>query len=185
MKKYNTIGQLIYNYGWQPATAENAQFAYTVHGIESIPPLTADIYGDSYLQSYATGNWTATASGGSGSTYNFKWYVRPEYSSWSLARNVTTSSNVDYFSMSAAASNFDIKVDVTRGSSFYMEHPFLVFVCSEDPCMVKEIAKDGPVVPDVFSLEPGYPNPFNPTTIIPVGASGKARQFVQKLTLLK
>ncbi len=140
-------------------------------GTHFVPPLlTAYISGDSYLQSYATGNWTATASNGSGSTYNFKWYVRPEYRSWSLARNETTSSNVDYFSMSAAASNFDIKVDVTRGSDeFYMEYPFLVFVCSEDPCMVKEIAKDGPAVPDVFSLEPGYPNPFNPTTTIPLG----------------
>lgn len=141
--------------GWYPTTPSSARFAYSVLGRDGVDRLSVTISGDGQLQPFTTGNWTATASGGTSGNYTFRWYRNS-----ALQRTHTTASNTDQFSTWSGSESFTVRVEVDRGSeTAWADMEVIVWDpgCPDpsQPCLVV----DRDQAPSNFELYGHHPNP--------------------------
>ncbi len=142
--------------------------AYNAAGESSNPPvipgvLTVSLTGPSMLGYKERGSWTATASGGTGSTYRFRWYKRNFGSSdwgWPV-RDVTRTTHTDTYSTTMLTTSFELKVEVTRGLETATATQVVFYgggFCQPGrPC--EPFASMDESLPETYALAAPYPNP--------------------------
>jgi subtilisin family serine protease len=113
----NVGGQEI---GWVPydptVHKRNGSFEYTVIGEPGTPPLETTLSGPSTLESGQTGTWTASVSGGTGST-SYDWEYRPLGSfSWQGKYCTGESCSHTFYNNADQVQTGGIRAVVTKGS---------------------------------------------------------------------
>ena len=187
----NALGQQINS--WYPVSPQNARIGYTISMVGAVPPppLTVSVSNPGFLTEGDYGSWTATATGGPSGDHTFRWYTRTEdFGQPTLVRQHTSSSNTDTYG-TIVSESFQLSVTVDRGGQSVSSPWQSVFVEPEDcdpqvdicigtrPGMLAES-----VTPDAFSIQPNYPNPFNPTTEIRFSLPESARVTMVVVDLL-
>ncbi len=158
--------------GYYPATASNAIFAYTVHGIpDPLPdpppaPTNLTVTGTTGQHPYLT--WTAS-SGATG--YKVYRCANTYYtcSSFFQIGSTTSTSFTDTGKIIGSGclgggdeiTQYYVKAYNTGGDS----NPSNTAATCTDPSK-RSVATDAPDVPATFALHAAYPNPFNPATEI-------------------
>ena len=162
----------------------NGQVARIDWAMQTYRPTMSALYltlsGDTYLPQGLTGQWSASAKGGSGSSYTFKWSYCPDNGTCSVVRTVTKSTSSDTYSRTAGSTSFLIRAEVTRGSETRSKD-IHVDVCTGSNCNpLPKVSKPAIAsasdladaelatgsLPEVCVLDQNYPNPFNPSTEI-------------------
>ncbi|CAN5316428.1 hypothetical protein BH23BAC3_BH23BAC3_34900 [soil metagenome] len=166
VKKYNHLGQLIADYGWQPTTHQNVEFAYTLHGIPGDEPLSVQIFGPTQVQENDFGMWGSNVSGGD-SPYGYTW--RRSYSS-SNGPWTQVGTNSGY--SQAVTQDMWLKLTVSDSATplsnvAHSTQQVEVLTCSNPPCPIPKIIGSGTEsIPESYTLSQNYPNPFNPSSTI-------------------
>ena len=160
----NLIGQFI---GWFPTTPQNAEFAYTVHGIPGDEPLSAEIGGDFYFGEGNPGQWDAVVSGGE-PPYSYTWF-RSYSSSTGPWTQVGTSSSYGQMVNEEMWLRLSVTDNTCQGMICLGQQDIAhiqVDSCGNPPCPMPKAPGGGETVPEAFALSQNYPNPFNPSTTI-------------------
>ena len=140
----------------------NGVYEYTVIGVPD-NSLNVSLTGPTLLNGFDTASYTATAQGGSGSSYTFRWYHKPPGSStFTLKATRTKTTATDSYSQYLGTAGFhDFKVEVTRGtetaSSTISTQVEELPGCTTDPSIPCLVAADP--LPEVFAVRPPQPNP--------------------------
>jgi len=115
---YDALGRLISSNGY-PVRGDDAKVTYTIStkpGTPPPPPLEVSLSGPSVLKSGETGTWTASVSGGSGST-SYDWeYQTPGSNTWSDASGGGTSYSRPFYNNGSRVKGGGVRVSVTKGS---------------------------------------------------------------------
>lgn len=116
------------------------------------------------------GSWTATALGGTGNTYRFRWYKRDFGSNnwgWPV-RDVTLTTHTDTYSTTMLTTSFELKVEVTRGLETATATQLVFYgggLCQPGRPCEPLVAVEEPL-PETYALEAPYPNPAHGRTTI-------------------
>jgi subtilisin family serine protease len=160
--EHNELGQQFFK-GWYPATPSNVTIAYTVLGVLNTapPPFTVTISGPLELTWHQSGTLTATATGGSGA-YTYLWFYRAGGTgNWISTGATTASISVDM----VWTQGVEYKVEVSSAGSTTSDTHFISYGLAT-PGGMPIPGKDEAALPEAFSLEAAYPNPFNPVTTL-------------------
>lgn len=99
---------------WRSAKPSNVKIAYTAIGEPGMPPLEVSLSGPTYLDEREQGTWTASVSGGTGST-SYSWEVNPTYASgWANANCSGSSCSRSFYNTCDQTKTGGIRVTVTR-----------------------------------------------------------------------
>ena len=178
VKRYNTIGQFMYSYGWQPATADNVNFAYTIHGIPGSTPPSPPSLSINTSGFSPELNWGSVSGATSYKIYSGTVAGAPgtvncnSVSSFSLLDTTTSTSYTDYSVIIDPYESIYVcyYVIAVHGSS---ESNPSNKVGTHAMAPLKEIAERQ--IPDDYTLFQNYPNPFNPSTTFAFGLPEEAQ----------
>lgn len=149
--------------GFFPTTPSNVTFAYTVHGIPSPQPFSAQIFGNTHFGAGNFGQWWGVAAGGT-PTYNYEWYINYAGPSgyWSHVGSGNTYSQIVDYPIWLKLVAIDSQSPVQNSTEVVLQ--IHVNTCGNPPCPMPKALLEA--IPTEFRLNAAYPNPFNPTTTI-------------------
>ena len=149
--------------GWYPVKPSNTDCAYTVLGEPGPPPLQVSLSGPGTLDSGETGTWTATVTGGSGST-SYDWDYSPAGTvpGWQSTSCSGASCNHTFYNSSESVKAGGMRVIVTKGTETDTAITYTGIQPSDDPgcpptdpCIAGASLKRGPAVYDLQASSQG------------------------------
>ncbi len=165
--------------GWYPSHPDDVKFSYTVHGIQSSQPFTAEIFGPVNVQTGQTGQWFASASGGQ-TPYSYTWQRSTSSSNgpWK-----TVGSNSSYSQPVFGDMWLKLTAVESCGGGLCPSAYDVQFISSTGIPLKEINNQDSGFIPDNFDLLGNYPNPFNPSTNIGYDISEQSDVLIEVYNL--
>ena len=132
---YNRYGQRCARGIPIPKQPANFEVAYTAVGTEGPPPLEVSLSGPTSLDHGEQGTWTASVSGGTGSTTSYDWaYQSVASSTWQEAYCSGASCSRAFPNTGSEILTAEIRVTATSGKETDVAHQSVNILPSEDGC---------------------------------------------------